>query len=676
MTVTTLQDVGTANKHTLLVLGDGFTAMDQPLFNAHVDNVIMRAFREGYFNEDGSAWNILRANLISIDSGVTEQIWNEGGSLADPADDVLISQVIRRTALALVANGSWAHDWITFGAYADQNGLHISSVLIEDAIAQHAPHADIVLGVLNSARDGGVRRQNQLLVTMGEPWTTVAHELGHAIGNLGDEYHVVGKGAYPKGLGLEPPQANITRQTNLGDIKWRQFIDSTTPIPTGGPAGYGPAPRPASWDANVDVGAFEGAATYESNIFRPVEACRMNQNNVDFCPVCYTSMKSMYHAATGHRLSRFITGAFLGRGPDVIVLGDRWLSLYRHTGSGLSHVRSLAGSIPGGWTISPDDQFYVGDFDGDGLDELALFNGVGGSLQLALVDINGAGELQVTSTYVGDIRGWGGLAPNDRFVVGDFDGDGRDDLLIYNAEDWNTTYVGVLLSSGSGFTLKHRYDGDIPGWGGLSPHDQFFVGHFEGSKRANLLVFNSVDWATPYLGLFRADAKGGLSAIRVYEGTLPGWGGLAAHDKIMVADINGDGRDDLYIFNGVDWATPYLGLFASDGDSFGAVKVYEKKVPGWGRLGNHDQFITGDFTGAGRSDLFAWNIHDWKAAKVGLLESSGAGLEGDTTDDRVGEWKISALDRFAELGHQLLRVEEDVEREVLHVTRQTLAADL
>jgi FG-GAP repeat. len=46
--------------------------------------------------------------------------------------------------------------------------------------------------------------------------------------------------------------------------------------------------------------------------------------------------------------------------------------------------------------------------------------------------------------------------------------------------------------------------------------------------------------------------------------TFPGWGGLARHDQFFVGDLNGDGKDDLVIFNGDDWSMAYVGLFRSE----------------------------------------------------------------------------------------------------------------
>ena len=98
---------------------------------------------------------------------------------------------------------------------------------------------------------------------------------------------------------------------------------------------------------------------------------------------------------------------------------------------------------------------------------------------LGLLAGDGHNGLRLIARYDGDIPGWGGLARNDKFYVADFNGDGRKDLLVFNGDDWSMTYVAMLRSTGTGFSLVRRFDGDIPGWGGLARHDQLFVGDYQ-----------------------------------------------------------------------------------------------------------------------------------------------------------------------------------------------------
>jgi hypothetical protein len=638
--VTILQDVGTSGgKKTLAILGDGFAAgSDQTTYNNYVRDEMMRGvFLSDAFNEDVAAWNIRRVNLESIDSGASTRTWDLKGTPSNLSDDTM-TENINDTALNIISNGEWWHGWFENSSNTQAN--------IDAAIAKWAPGADFILIVVNSTLPGGLRTGNVLKVTTQESADVIAHEFGHGFGNLADEYSATGKGNF---TGSDPAKVNVTTETSRSKIKWRQYIAPGTPIPTGvgADSGYTAGTPPAGWDDQDDAGLFEGAHTWETGIHRPAVNCRMRHNADAFCPPCYSEMKEKHHNPTGRTFRTVIPGRFTGSSrSEFFGIDQRGVSLYRANGARWEHVRTTAGIIPGGWGIRDGDIYVAGDFDGDGRDELAVYNSTWWTIPLlGFIKVATDGSLRLLSRYDADIPGWGGFATNDRFLVGDFDGDGRDDLLVTNFTDWVMPYVATLQSTGTGFTLTRRYDGDIPGWGGMREHDEISVGDFAGTGRADLLIWNSRDWSEMYLGLVR-NQRGSLRCIRMWTNDLPGWGGFETNDRFYVGDFNGDGKDDLYIFNGQDWANPYLGMFRSTGSDFVAVRLYDGDVPGWGGLAEHDQFLPADLAGTGRVGLFAWNMVDWGPNYAGRMVSSGTALTADWREDWVGEWHLGSLDRF------------------------------
>ena len=54
------------------------------------------------------------------------------------------------------------------------------------------------------------------------------------------------------------------------------------------------------------------------------------------------------------------------------------------------------------------------------------------------------------------------------------------------AANWSIPYVGMLRSSGTGFSLVDRYDANMPGWQ-MRPGDQHFVGDFTGDGQGGSL---------------------------------------------------------------------------------------------------------------------------------------------------------------------------------------------
>jgi len=637
--VTVLRSAGPpGTKRNIAILGDGFTAADQAAYNQWVQTVLIEGvFGNDYFSEDASAYNIYRVNLESVDSGVSTRTYDEHGTPSDPSDDTIASEIIRNTALGIIFSGSWAHCWLEYGANTEAR--------IQAALNTWVPDWNELLVVLNNPNYGGCGWAGRAHVPMGVQWSVIAHEFGHGIGGFADEYSA-GRGAYAGG---EQGWINLTTITDRATTKWRQFIAPTTPLPTGiGPgANYNSGPRPATWDSNQDAGLFEGGGTYDTGIYRPVENCRMKGNTPPYCPVCYTSIKTARDGETGHHFRNARPGRFYGTGrSDLLLHHGTSIQLFEADGTALTHLFSGVERVPGSWQFQPHDQVYVGDFNGDGVDEVAIFNGVDWAIPyLGLLVSDGNGGLRLVARYDGDIPGWGGFARNDYFLVADLNGDGKDDLVVVNTDDWAIPYVGLLRSTGTGFWMTRRYDGDIPGWGGLARHDEFFAGDLDGDGRDDLVIFNGQDWSMSYVGLF-ASGPAGYTMTHRYDGDIPGWGGLAGNDRLILGDFDGDGRCDVYIFNGDDWAIPYLGMFRSTGTGLSYTRRYDGDVPGWDGLARHDRFFAADIDAVGRTDLWVWNHDDWATEYLGRMISSGTSLKADYVGDWVGEWNLGAVDAF------------------------------
>ncbi|HSK17770.1 MAG TPA: M64 family metallopeptidase [Longimicrobiales bacterium] len=626
-------------KKNIAVLGDGFAAADQDSYNAKVAELLLDGvFGHDYFYEDKQAFNIYRVNLISNHSGVSQRVYDEMGTPANGADDVIVSTTLHDTALGYIYSGSWAHCWLEGGAN--------TATRVQNALNTWVPDYDLVLVILNESGFGGCGGGGFQIVTLGSSWAVMAHEFGHGAGGLADEYCQPGTHA-----GGEPAAVNVTANSNRATLKWRRFVNPLRPVPTGinpnpgngGCTGYNQGPVPAGWSNSDDAGLFEGAQYRDSGLYRPVVNCRMRGNSPPFCPVCYTSMKEKHHPFTGRNFLRCYAGDFNGDGrDDLLVHNGNSIMIYRSDGAKLDVAFSAVERVPGSWQFQPGDRFHIGDFNGDGRDEVVVFNGTDWAMEyLGLLADDGAGGLRLIARYDDSMPGWQFQA-RDRFYVADFNGDGHKDLFVSNGRDWAVPYVGMLRSTGTGFQVVRRYDANMPGWQ-MRSNDRHYVGDFDGNGREDLWVFNGDQWAIPYLGMLRSNVSS-LQMARRYDGSMPGWQ-MRSHDRHTVADFNGDGRKDLYVFNGDDWAVAYLGMLRSTGSALTMQKRYDGNVPGW-QMRRHDRHFACDVKGDGREDLFVYNHNDWGPEYLGILISSGTSLKGRWREGWVGEWNLGSVDRF------------------------------
>jgi hypothetical protein len=615
--------VGT--KINIAVLGDGFAAGDQDIYNQKVDDLLIKGvFEHDYFAEDRQAFNIFRVNLISHHSGVGVKTYN--------SDGVLTSTVTQDTALGIYFNGNHAHCWVEDGAN--------TATLLAAALAKWVPDHTLVLVLLNNGGFGGCGGGGRATLPLGVTWDTVAHEFGHALGGFADEY--CGSETFS---GAEPNRVNITKSKTRAALKWKQFVKDATPIPTGvgACATYTEGTKPAGWDSHDDVGTFEGASSdYNRGIYRPVLNCRMNGNSPPYCPVCYTAMKQKNDARTGHDFSQCHVGDFNGDGKDdVLIHTGNSLAIYRSNGSQLDFVWSAVGKVPG-WHVKANDQIHVADFNGDGKKEVLIYNGVDWSKpQFGMLADDGHNGLTLIKQYDGSLPNWQ-MGPDDRFFVGDFHGDGKVGVLAVNTTHWSHKWVGVFRSTGTELVQTALFDNKLPNWQ-IGTHDQFHVGDFNADGKADLYVSNTVDWSHKWVGMFRSNGTT-LTQTALYDNNLPGWQ-MGAHDQIHVGDFDGDGKADLYVFNGDDWSHVWLGMLTSDGSGLHMHKLYDGSVPNW-QMAQGDKHLVADVTGDGKADLIVWNYTHWTTRYLGAMVSSGSGVSAHYASNFVGEWNLGTVDQL------------------------------
>lgn len=140
-----------------------------------------------------------------------------------------------------------------------------------DALLQtNMPNCHLSILLVNDNTDGGSDGFNKTAIaSIGyQSPEILAHETGHVLANLGDEYTTPYTG-FP-----DTEEPNTTQQTNRLLIKWKAWISTNTPVPTPDTAGDGV------------VGLFQGAHYHTAGWYRPELNCLMCSSYAPFCDVC------------------------------------------------------------------------------------------------------------------------------------------------------------------------------------------------------------------------------------------------------------------------------------------------------------------------------------------------------------------------------------------------------
>lgn len=315
------------------------------------------------------------------------------------------------------------------------------------------------------------------------------------------------------------------------------------------------------------------------------------------------------------RSDDLVAGDFNGDGnQDVIAHNDDawnqpYIGLLRSTGTALEIVRRYDGAL-NGWQMRRDDKVQMADFDGDGKMEMTIFNGTRWSMPyLGIYRVNANNQLVFMNRFDKYLPGWE-MGRHEKFHFCDVNGDGADDIIAMNQDDWAKVHIHVYVSQGNGdFTLADRYYGQISNgitWN-INRRDRYFFGDWDGDSICDFAIFNGKTFSTEFLGLFRFNGEGKMSGFKLYSDSVPGWN-FQGNDRIVPFDRNGDSITDIVIYNAWDWGNrEYLGILANDGKGNLGGRWQEGWIGGW-NLGRFDSFKVVDFRGTGKwDDLFIFN---------------------------------------------------------------------
>ncbi|HWO26109.1 MAG TPA: VCBS repeat-containing protein [Kofleriaceae bacterium] len=268
----------------------------------------------------------------------------------------------------------------------------------------------------------------------------------------------------------------------------------------------------------------------------------------------------------------FTPGDFNGDGKtDVIITTSSGSYWYFSNGNGTWTIPYVRSDLPLHYV-----SFTPGDFNGDGKTDVVITKTSGSTWYFSKGDGTWTTPYTRADLPLGYDPSWGPFSTVS-FTPGDFNGDGKTDLVIATASGsyW-------YFSNGAGGFLETYVLDDLP-FGDVA----YTPGDFNGDGKTDLVITRA---SGSYWYYSNGDGTWGKPYVRT---DLPL--GFVSYDA---GDFNGDGKDDLliqvwggqraywYLSNGSGgWSSPYSmdASIASDTD--------------------YDFWTTGDFNGDGKTDL-------------------------------------------------------------------------
>lgn len=341
--VSTLVDNGPDDDRiTIAILGDGYTAAERVKFEGDAQAVAQEILNTSPMAEHADLFNIKVIWTPSQESGAGYDCQK-----SDPNCDYGFRDTFYETVFVLPA----IIDRYSLPLHAvESRGIAMPMQIGKVFEAASLANYDEIVLISNSLEHSGFAGLYIALVTAFDrrnhfPKVAV-HELGHTLGLLGDEY----MGRHDPCFFNEPLiplPANIGQITD-GTVKWSDWLDDGTPLPT-----------PASEAARFAVGAFQGAYNCDF-LVRPSATCMMRTSGHDFCPICAEQMVRRFYSFVDPAPAENVLVARTAPWEVRIRLplrgnGERYEVLWTANGTPLTHTgpvlqlnASALGKVPSG----------------------------------------------------------------------------------------------------------------------------------------------------------------------------------------------------------------------------------------------------------------------------------------------------------------------------------------
>ncbi len=295
------------------------------------------------------------------------------------------------------------------------------------------------------------------------------------------------------------------------------------------------------------------------------------------------------------------------------------------------------------WTQSPHNSergTIRADFNGDGFEDVAAFyNYNNNQTKLFLFRANGSGGF-----YAPAVQWDSGQAGFDlsrvRLVAGDFNGDGRDDIMTFY--DYGLGQFGMMVFRGNS---SGGFDAPIPQGGSLRDfwdvnRTRLVAGDVNGDGSDDITAF--YDYGTNHTGIWvlLGSPEGIYWPVLKWEST--NWD--VNRSRLVAGDVNGDGLDDITALFDHDSSRTRLWVFQADG-SGGYLPPVVKWDSGRGNWElNRTRVVAGDFNGDGYADVGAFYYYgNYQTRLFAFLADGSGGFNPPTVqwDSGPGTWDLT-----------------------------------
>jgi cell wall-associated NlpC family hydrolase len=264
------------------------------------------------------------------------------------------------------------------------------------------------------------------------------------------------------------------------------------------------------------------------------------------------------------------------------------------------------------------DRVVSGDFDGNGKDEIAAFYDYGNSTTKMHRFYESGGVYQSPTAW----SSWTGKFNADsitgRVVSGDFNGDGKDEIVaLYDYKDATVTMFQFSLNS-DGQTFSDKSVWSSKSFTG-DRVTAMVAGDFDGDRKDEVLIF--YDYGDNVTGMFELKMNSNGTFTDRYAWECKTYNSNCMRNKTVAGDFNGDGKDEVAMFYDYGNATTkvwslyntnnvYSDKLTWESSSFAASQIDGKVVATHNKNGSKDKIIALYDYGNNVTGIFTLEMND------------------------------------------------------------------
>jgi RHS repeat-associated protein len=268
--------------------------------------------------------------------------------------------------------------------------------------------------------------------------------------------------------------------------------------------------------------------------------------------------------------------------------------LYTSTGN---NFESVTINLPDNYVFNAmlDKYTHVGDFDGDGKSDVFFYlRKANYTDPKTFIRFSSTGSILEVSSGIDAAE----LYEDENitnFIVCDYDGDGKDELMIYYTYQYSSLYTIYSFSTnGSVVTASNVQSGTFPS-------ARIYPGDFNGDGKTDFFIQqgSGSDWDIHY-----SQGSGELRVIPCPIQYYIDWNNF---HRIFIGDFNGDGKSDIFHLG---YAGGYNNIYYSTGiesNFFGFQREIHtiqesENLSFW----HEEPVVQGDFNGDGKTDFLSY----------------------------------------------------------------------